>query len=304
MFFTKRRITHLSFTFVSLAFSVLLWSVVRGDLSLLSAGDIALIITLAVLSIATLILAALLFSRAEAPLVYGGFAIVFPLMMGLRWEYVVAAAVAVLCFTYAAEWMYFLNRSRLKTSFYPLIFFGAPTMLTGVAVLFAFVAYVYPFHVDTLSIPPQIVSLATPYADSLISAQVPAYRPGMTLDQFIRSSITPQIPPGVSQADIKAAITIQREALGKQFGATFTGNENTAQALTLIANGYINKYLASYKDFVPLVVAILVFLTIKSVGFIINRLSVSIAWLASLILVATGVARREKTSVEKEELVI
>lgn len=304
MHITKRRIIHLGFTLVSLMLSFWMWSVVRGDFGLLSAGDIMLIITLAVFAIATLILAALLFSRTEAPLVYGAFALVFPLVMGVRWEYLCAALIALLCFTYAAEWTYFLNRSRLKTSFYPLISFGAPTMLTGVAALFAFAAYFYPFKVDTIAMPPQIISVAAPYADSLIGAQIPAYRPGMTLDQFIGASVAPQIPVGISKVNVDAAIAMQRAALGHQFGVTFTGKESTAEALTLVANGYVNKYLTSYKDFVPLVVAILVFLTVKSVGFIIDRLSVLVAWIASLILVATGVARKEKTTVEKEVLVI
>ncbi|MBI1754874.1 hypothetical protein HY250_00515 [Candidatus Azambacteria bacterium] len=308
---TKKRIVHLAFAFASCVLSFLIWRTVHNDFSVLDGFDVTEIGALTAVVIGVFILCALLFSRVETFVVYAVFLVVFLAVVGFGWQYAIATALAFLLFEYGAIQTRFVSNSRLVARFYPFAFSGAPIMLTGMAVLFACSAYFYPFQVDTLKVPPQLFDWATPLAESFITSRVPYYRQGMTIDEFFQASTAESLKgvdiahaPAQVKAAVQKEITKQKDGLSKQFGVTFSGNEDFKKVATLVADGYLNRYLGSYKGFVPLVAAAFVFLATKSLGFIVNRFAVFFAWLTARALVVAGVAHKEKTMVEKEVLAI
>lgn len=307
----KRRIVHIAFALVSALLSFAIWRTIRNDFSVLDGGDMLLIGIATAAAIALCVVSVLVFSRREFFLVPAAFLVPFLLVVGWGWQYLVVAVLALLLFAAGASWMQYAAHNRLKVGFYPFVVFGAPTMLTALAVLFACVGYFYPFETDKITLSPALFSSVAPLAESVIASRVPYYQKGMTLDEFIESSVTyslrdagvSSLPPE-ARALVRAKIAEQKAGFEEQLGMELSGSERFEEVLAGAANGYLNRYLVSYKDFLPLTVAALVFLAVKSLGFVINRLSVGLAWLFTRALMASGVVRTEKVAVEKETLVL
>lgn len=307
----KRRIVLGVFALVSALISFAIWRTMRNSLSTLDSGDMYLLGFATIVGIALLIVSVLIFSRREFLLIPVAFLAPFLFVVGWGWQYLVVAVLVFLLFVAGASSMQYASKNRLKVGFYPFIMFGAPTMLTAIAVLFACVGYFYPFEADKISLSPALFSTVSPIAESAIASRVPYYKKGMTLDEFIESSVTSSLKDaGVAslsaemRALVRAKIAEQKAGFEEQLGMKLSGSERFDEMLAGAANSYLNRYLVSYKDFLPIMVAVLVFLTVKSLGFIINRLSVGCAWLFTRALMASGVVRMDKVMVEKETLVL
>ncbi len=295
----------------SLLFSLFLWRAVKNDFSAVSGGDIAWGGGLAAGVVAVFLLSALLYSRIEAAAAAAALLLPFLFIVGFRWEYAVAALIAFLLFLHAILQVCSVRDSGLVFRFSPLIFRGAPAMLTGIAVLFASIALFYPFQADGIRIPPELFAYAVSFSEPFLERQMPSYRKGMSLDEFFLASASIELKgmdiakaPPQAQSLIRAEVIKQRDGLAQQLGIRLSGSENLKELLALAANAYINRYFISYKDFVPALVAAFVFLSVKSFGFIVDRFAVFFAWGIARLLIAVGIARKEKTTVEKEILIV
>ncbi len=307
----KHRIVHVAFSLVALGLSFFVWRTIRNDFSLLSTGDMLSIGVSVTVALSVLVLSVLLFSRWEASLVFCAFLVPFIAIVGWTWQYLLMALLSFLLFVYATAWMRHALNGSLKASFYPFVRYGAPTMLTALAVLFACAAYFYPFAVDAFTVSPALFDWTVPFLESFAGSQFPGYQKGMTVDEFISAGVAQSLE-GVDQSRlpreereaIDEEIARQKAGLEKQFGIALTGGENLQGFLALVANAYVNRYLVSFKEFVPIVVAAFVFFAVKSVGFAINRLAVLLAWLMAKILIASGVVRKDYVGVQKEILTL
>lgn len=259
------------------------------------------------------ILSVFLLTPRETLAVSGVYLAGFLLMMGGGYHYALAAVLSFLLLFYAASLMRTQIIDRVKPSFYALIFYGTPAAVTSFAVLFAFVGYVYPFHFDSLELSPALFRYVTPVVEPLIASQAAWYKKGMTVDEFLSASMASQVPKQYAhaaaadrrvQAALASEVNKQRGALGDKFGITLKGDEQFKDIMALVANSYLSRYLTSYQAFIPIIVALSVFLSIKSVGFLFSRAAVVCAWLCMKVLLACGVVEQKTETTEKEVLAI
>lgn len=224
----------------------------------------------------------------------------------------IAAILSFLFFFYAVGSMRYQIHNRIKVSFYPLISYGTPAAVTALAVLFVYMGYSYPFHITgSFAIPERVMSPLVPFAESFIRSQAPGYEKGMTVDTFLSASAGELLEQKYGagalankevQAALVDAVEKQRSELAKQLRVPLKGDERVEDILASFMNTYLNSYLVSYREFVSLVVAVSVFLAVKSVGFFIGRIAVLVAWLSAHALIALGAIEKKKEGIEREVL--
>ncbi len=297
----------------SLGLSLLTWRIAKGEFELMSAASVVWIAGAMLAFLVLYILSVFLLAPRETTAVSGAYLIGFLLMMGGEYHYVLAAVLSFLLFFYAASLMRGQIAHRIKPSFYPLTFYGTPAAVTSFAVLFAFVGYFYPFHFNSLALPPALFRYVTPVVEPLIASQAAWYKEGMTVDEFLSASMANSISAeqaGVIagnkkiQEALASEVGKQRDALSEQFGIALKGDERFQDFLALVADSYMSRYLTSYQAFIPIVVALSIFLAVKSVGFLFSRAAVLFAWLIMKMLLAFGVVVRKTETTEKEVLTI
>ena len=284
----------------------------RAEFDLMTAASVLWIAGAMLAFLALYILSVFLLTPRETSAVAGAYLAGFLLMMGGGYHYGLAAVLSFLLFFYTASLMRGQIANRLKPSFYSLTFYGTSAAVTSFAVLFAFVGYFYPFHFNSLFIPPALFRYVMPVVEPLIATQAPWYKKGMTVDEFLSASMVNALPAeqaGAITASKKLQVAPaseankQRDALSEQFGIALKGDERFQDFLALVADSYMSRYLTSYQAFIPIIVALSVFLAIKSVGFLFSRVAVLCAWLIMKLFLAFGVVERKTESVEKEILV-
>ncbi|MEK7487973.1 MAG: hypothetical protein AAB598_01475 [Patescibacteria group bacterium] len=285
------------------------WRITRDEFNFMSVASVAWIAGAMLIFLVLYILSVFLLASRETTAIAGAYCAGFLLMMGGGYHYALAAALSFLLFFYAASLMRGQITNRLKPSFYPLIFYGTPAAVTSFAVLFAFVGYFYPFHFDSFTLPPALFRYTASAVEPLIASQVPGYKTGMTMDEFLSASMVNSLPAEQAgavatnkklQAALAEEVEKQRDAFGEQFSVVLQGNERFQDFLALVADSYISRYLTSYQAFIPIIVALSVFLAVKSVGFLFSRVAVLCAWVCMRILLAIGVVERKKEETEKE----
>ncbi|MEK7494099.1 MAG: hypothetical protein AAB630_03010, partial [Patescibacteria group bacterium] len=283
------------------------WRIAKGEFALMTAASVLWIAGAMLAFLVLYILSVFLLAPRETTAVSGAYLVGFLLMMGGGYHYGLAAVLAFLLFFYAASLMRGQISNRLKPSFYPLTFYGTPAAVTSFAVLFAFVGYFYPFHFNSLALPPALFRYATPVVEPLIASQAPWYKKGMTVDEFLSASMMNSISAEQAgliatnkkiQTALASEVGKQRDAFGEQFGITLHGGEQFQDFLALVADSYISRYLTSYQAFIPIIVALSAFLAVKSVGFLFSRAAVLGAWLIMKMLLAFGVVERKTETVE------
>lgn len=331
---SRHRIIHLIFIVATFAFSLAIWIQFKNGLSLFAWRDMLLMLGLSIFAIALFFLSAFVFSSKEIMVVFVAFLAGFLAVFAPERESWLGAFLALLLLFYAQRRMASSIQNRLKASFYPLLLFGGSSMITAMAILFGFAGYFYPIDLERLQFKgnslDRLVSLAEPF----IGPRIPGYQKGITVDGLLKSNInssidqslvgiTGAIPAGslpfaipsqalqgikTSQAlidkEIQNELNKQKTELGKKLGIEITGKETFAELVSSLFNSYINRYLSPYKEFLPLVVAVSVFLTFKSFGFFVNRFALLIAWILSQILMAANVIKKQTATVEKEILSI
>lgn len=299
-------------TAISFLLSLFLWRAVKNDFSIVDGSDVIFGGSVVVISITVFLLSALLYSRISASAVAGAFLLPFLFIVGFGWQYLVAALIAFLLFVYAILQIHSARDGVIALRFSAFIFRGTPMLLNAIAVLFACTALFYPFQADKITIPPAWFAYAVSFSEPFIERQIPLYRRGMTVDEFFSAGASSAMAKGAdiatmsaqTRALIGAEVARQRNGLTEQLGVRLSGSEDFKELVALIADTYINRYLVSYKDFIPAVVAAFVFLSVKSLGFILDRFAVLFAWGIARLLVAAGVIRKEKIMVEKEILAV
>ena len=322
---SKHRIIHIVFIVAAFAFSLAIWIQFKNGLSLFAWRDVLLMLGLSIFAIALFFLSAFVFSSKEICVVFAAFLAGFLAVFAPEKESWLGAFLAFLLLFYAQRRMAGSIQNRLKVSFYPLLLFGGSSMVTAMAILFGFASYFYPINLEKLQLKgnslDRLVSLVEPF----IGPRIPGYQKGMTVDELLKANVNSSIeqslggisgaiPPQALQGikisqtlidkEIQNELNKQKAELGKKLGIEITGKENFSELVSSLFNSYINRYLSPYKEFLPLVVAVSVFLTFKSFGFFVNRLSLLIAWILSQILMAANVIKKQTATVEKEILSI
>lgn len=294
---------------MSFGLSLLTWRIARDEFDLMIASSVLWIAGAMLAFLVLYILSVFLLVPRETTAVSGAYLVGFLLLMGSGYHYGLAAVLSFLLFFYAASLMRGQIAHRLKPSFYSLTFCGTPAAVTSFAVLFAFVGYFYPFHFNSLALPPALFRYVTPVVEPLIASQAPWYKKGMTVDEFLSASMMNALPAEQAgiiagnkkiQTALASEVGKQRDAFGEQFGITLKGGEQFQDFLALVADSYISRYLTSYQAFIPMIVALSVFFAVKSVGFLFSRAAVLCAWLIMKALLAFGVVERKTETVEKE----
>lgn len=304
------RNTYLSFLFLSFALSSSMWFHVRTTFDAVTLGGVVITAFFTVFSVALFILSLLLFTWRETFGIFIAFCVAFLIFLPFHMPYLIAVALALLIFAYAETEIRNGANNRLTVSFYSLLVYGVPTLLTALALLYSFVGYFYPFNLENARVTSSSFSIIVPQIEKIVSTKFPYYQSGMNIDEFLtasaRESALSQFGsiPQQAEAIIKNEVAKERATLSKQFDVALTGNEKLEDMLAIMTNSYLQKYLGSYKNLVPFVVAISVFLSIKSFGFILDRFAVFIAWIATKALIASGVMVKKKITTEKETLTI
>lgn len=282
---------------------------VQSNLGILDVPGVLMVVGAAGVFLSGFILGAFLFSWREMMAVAAAFPLGFLFVTGKGW---IAALLSFLFFVYAVGSMRHQIHNRIKVSFYPLISYGTPAAVTALAVLFVYMGYSYPFRITgSFEVPERIISPLVPFAESFIRSQTPGYETGMTVDEFLEASATDMLKQKYGEgalankqvrSALADAVEKQRNELVRQLRIPLEGDERVKDILGLLTDRYLNSYLVSYRDFVPFVVAVSVFLAVKSVGFFVGKISVFIAWLSAHALIALGIIERKKESTEKEAL--
>ncbi len=290
--------------------SMLVWYQVRSSFDAVSIGNLVWSVILTVCLMALCILSLFLFSPRESFIIYAALCAGFLMVLPFHVEYLLGVFLSFLMFAYAASGMRRGIKELLNISFSSLLFYGVSSLLIALATLFAFAGYFYPFNLKNVQISSGAFYYAVPLVEKFASAQFSYYRHDMTVDDFFAAgaeeAVTKQFGSVSKQARqlVDREAVKQRDGLGLQLGVTLTGKETIGDLFVAVSNMYLNRYLPTYKDFVPMVMAISVFVSIISVGFLINRLAVALAWLLFRGLKASGAVTVRKIATEKEVLTL
>ncbi len=268
--------------------------------------DFVLAAFLIAFSVGFFILILFLFSDWLPVSVFFVFLLVFMITLGFKIEYLAASVLALLFFIYAQMRLEHNTKNSIKLRFYPAILYGASSLVTAFAILFAFASYFYPFNVSEFKVSPKVFSTFLPIAEKVIESQMPTYQSGMTINDFLAAGAAKEL--GVSakviKRNYKTQLAKQRAEFAKNMGVKLSGGETLKDIMVLVSNSYINKYLVPNQDIVPIILSILVFLTIKSFGFILNRASVFFAWILFKILSFFKIVKKESIPAFRETLKI
>ena len=296
---------------ISFILSLLIWRYVANSVHITAALDMAWIAGLVTCFMAVIILALAVFSVRSATLPFLSFLAGFLLLAGMRWEYIAGALISFLLFLYGAKRARNQADNQLKISFYDFLRYGAPQTLTALALLFALVGYFYPINFATVQLPRETFEYAAPFVETIIGSFAPAYKPGMTLDEFFLAGAGASLDNlgnmkenAAIKALIDQEIKKQRGSLSEQIGVKLTGQEKLPDIISAVSGAYLSRYLTRYQNIAPAIIALSVFLGVKSFGLIIDRLAVLLAWIFAKILLALNIIRKQKTTVDKEILTI
>ena len=296
---------------ISFILSLLIWRYVANSVHITAALDMAWIAGLVTCFMAVIILALAVFSVRAATLPFLSFLAGFLLLAGMRWEYIAGAFISFLLFLYGAKRARNQADNQLKISFYDFLRYGAPQTLTALALLFALVGYFYPINFATVQLPRETFEYAAPFVETIIGSFAPAYKPGMTLDEFFLAGAGASLDNlgnmkenAAIKALIDQEIKKQRGSLSEQIGVKLTGQEKLPDIISAVSGAYLSRYLTRYQNIAPAIIALSVFLGVKSFGLIIDRLAVLLAWIFAKILLALNIIRKQKTTVDKEILTI
>lgn len=307
----KNRIIQLTFGLSSFALSFFVWHYAVNSIDITAALDLIRLAIPVILFIAVFLLATMIFSARISCLVFCAFLAGFILFAGARWEYLLGA---FLSFFLAASFIVRTKRqmnNQINFGFYQFHRHGAPQILTAIAILFALVGYFYPFNFADIKLPVGLFDSVTPFIEPIIGSVMPNYQKGMTVDQLLSAGAQDALG-GVKDENQKKAVSAavdremknQKDNLSKQIGVSLTGRETLAGIAHSVTNTYLSRYLVRYKDVAPIAIAVFIFLTIKSFGFIINRLAVFFTWLLAGMLLKANIIRKQKITVDKEVLTV
>ncbi|MBI3671534.1 hypothetical protein HY249_01935 [Candidatus Azambacteria bacterium] len=303
---SKQNIIKISIFAISALLSFMIWI---GFKDILTFSDGFHILSMAVLfSVAAgfFIFLFFVFSDWLPIAAFALFLLVFILVLGFKVEYLAATALSMVFFIFAKARLNQNIKNNLKLKFHPAILYGAPSLLTAFAALFAFASYFYPINVADVKVSPKVFSQVAPLAEKFIQLQMPAYQSGMSVDEFLIASVAKEsgVSADIIKKNFKTQLAKQRNDLASGVGVSLSGAETLNDIMALVANSYIKKYLVPNSSFVPIVLAILVFLSIKSAGFILNRVSVAFAFILFKTFKLLGLLRVEVKQVDKEFITI
>ncbi len=177
--------------------------------------------------------------------------------------------------------------------------------------MLSFASYFYPYNISDIKVQKSSFSYMMPLASEAIKFEFPFYEENMTLDDFIVTNAIIQNGLNPKEVNIKkiklslkSQLNKQKKDISEKLGVKITGNETIEDLLVLSANSYLDKYVKTNQSFIPIIIAIVTFFTIKSFGFILNRLSVFFAWLLFKIMLRFNLARKDIIPEEKEVIVV
>jgi hypothetical protein len=299
------------FIVLSSVLSYFIWS--RFDVSVNQIGfsDMIAAAILIVFSAGLFVLCMFLFSDWTPFAVFGVFLFVFLLVLGINSAYILVVFLSGLLFFGANARIKHNMKNRLKISFHSALVYGVPTILTMLALLVSFASYFYPYNISDIKVQKSSFSYLMPLASELIKFEFPFYEKDMTLDDLIVTNAIIQNGLDPSEVDIKkikfslkSQLNKQKKDISERLGVKIMGDEKVDDLLVLSANSYLDKYVKTNQSFIPIIIAIVTFFTIKSFGFILNRLSVFFAWILFKIMLHFGIIRKDVIPEEKEVIFV
>ncbi len=302
----RENILKILFVLFSALMSFLIWSSFEGGLGFFGMSELLKFAVLITLSVSVFFLSFVLFSKKFSFLTFFAFIFVFLAIFNFGYYYLIFSIIAFLLFyfAYIRFSMHFKNSIKLKL--HMASFFGIPSLVTSVAILFSVASYFYPFNIDELKVSENMVVPMSSVLEGAVKTKFPFYQKDMTLDDFLAEIVADNI--GVSANLVKnnfqKEINNQKRELSKSLKVELTGKETFNQIVVKIVNSYINKFVTPNQAIVPFVLAILIFLTIKSLGFLLNRLSVFFSWVIIKFLMFFNIVKTEKIQIEKEKLIV
>lgn len=195
---SQTRIIKIGFLILAALLSFLIWREFNSEFNLVNSAGVIYILFLTVLSAAVFILSFFIF---DSMTVFGGFLAffaVFVFTLGFRWEYLIAILPAIIFLSYALLRIKSSIKNSIKIEFHSAVLHGASSLITCLAIFFAFAAYFYPFNISELKVPPKLFEFPNSVLVPLIQAQFPAYTKETTLDDFISLMIAAE-----GEADLK-----------------------------------------------------------------------------------------------------
>ena len=296
---------------LSLALSFFIWNMFDVSMNAISFSDIIIAAVLMVFSAGLFVLSMFIFSDWTPFAVFGTFLFIFLAVLGIKLAYLLAVFLSALLFFGANLRIRHNIKNRLKISFYSSLIYGVPTIITTLALLFSFASYFYPYNISEISIQKSSFAYITPLASELIKFEFPFYEKDMTFDDLMVTSALVQNgldPNEVNLNDVKASLKgqldKQKADISVRLGTKITGSETLDDIFVKVSNSYLDKYVKSNQSFVPIIIAIVTFFTIKSFGFILNRLSVLFAWTSFKLMLRFNLIRKEVIEAEKEKILI
>jgi len=308
---SQTNIIKTAFVLVSALLSYFIWSSFNVSANTITFSDIITAAIFVVFSAGLFVLSMFLFSDWTPFVVFGAFLLIFLLVLGVNATYILAVIVSGLLFFWANARIKHNIKNRIKISFHSALVYGVPTIITTLALLLSFASYFYPYNISDLKLQKSSFSYLMPLAEKIIKFEFPFYNEDMTLDDIIITNSVIQNgldPEAVDLKKIKIAarsqLNKQKKDIAEKLGIKIKGDEKVDDLLVLSANSYLDKYVKTNQSFIPIIMAIVTFFTVKSFGFILNRLSVFFAWLLFKTMLHFGIIRKDVIPEEKEVIVV
>lgn len=137
---------------------------------------------------------------------------------------------------------------------------------------------------------------------------LPNFGPSDTVDEFIENALKQGLKDSgittISAETIKSEVIKQRQAYSQDFGIKLTGKEKIIDVVYDFTMGKFRSFMAPFKGRIPVVLAIVIFFTVRSFSFVFYYLSLPLIYLIVWLLKQSGFVREEIRQVDKEVYVL
>ncbi len=192
------------------------------------------------------------------------------------------------------------------------------SLFWSLIVLFAFAAVAYYFALQEktgeeakLKLPPIAIKATSNYLGTLLSARFfpgATFKAETTVDDLIRDSLESQFDDpaynilSVEEKEqmIEEQIPKNRRQISEEIGFELSGREKMTEVILRASNNKINQLVAPYRNYIPIVFAFSLFLTLMAVSPLIRLLSIFFAFILFEILIAARFIKIEKVQREIE----
>jgi len=217
---------------------------------------------------------------------------------------------------------------------------GLSQFFLGFSLVISLIFYFSPAGEFKMEIPKPLFDKIFGYLQPLISAQLPALDPKMTIDEFLVTQyiLLPRVQTGAysasnnnflsffrnpafaevskitqhsDEAYLKKLIsqnqkTLQagKNGLSNTLGIEITGTETVKEVLFYLVNKQLVLITKPYEEYISIGFVLAIFLTLLTVNLPYKWLTGFFAWILFKIFVVSGLAKTQKEMVEKENITL